>query len=483
VDISFWSIAWLINYGLVLITIVIILLRRHKEPAAMVAWILTAILIPFVGWLLYLLIGETRVVRLRRRQRRRRAITPALARQVSALAPMHVHQQQIDLDAYMIDLIRIATRVGDHPPTRGNDVTIYHDAEKTFRDLGLAIESARSHVHMEYYIFQPDGTGRAIRDLLVRKAREGVRCRLLLDAVGSWALPRDFMHTFRDAGVELEFFLPVKLKARKLHLNLRNHRKLVVVDGGVGFTGSQNVGDEYIGRRRKYGPWRDTHLRVVGPAAAQLQEVFVEDWHFATNRDLSGDDSLFPSLAPAGSTVVQIMASGPDRAYGALYMLLLSALACARTSVAVMTPYFVPDLAMAMALKAAALRGVRVQLLLPSRSDAPLALWAGRSYYDELLESGVEIFEFSDGMLHSKVVVIDEKWAMVSSANMDVRSFRLNFELSALLYDRPHSQALFAEFAAIRNQASRITIATAPARWGIPASLLVGLARLAAPLL
>ena len=479
----FWPTITGLNY-LLGTGVILALLRRRKQPAATLAWILAIYLMPFIGSIIYVLIGDTRIERqVRRRRQRRGVIAPGLARQSEPGESAFATPGADAFDPRIRDLVTLATRVGEQPPAGGNDVTLLRDAERTFLALSLAIEAAESHVHLEYYIFKADDTGRAVAELLQAKARQGVACRLLLDAVGCWGMPGDMIRRLEDAGVEVAFFLPVGLSAKKLfRINCRNHRKLVVIDGRVVFTGSQNIGDEYLGRKRRLGPWRDTHMRIIGPAASQAQEVFVEDWHFATGRDLSDDETLFPNNARAGDSIVQLVASGPDRLRGALHMLLLAAVSAARRTVLIITPYFVPDMAMILALATAAMRGVRVRLMVPARSDSRVVVWAGRSYYADLIQSGVEIYEYQDGMLHSKVVVIDAHWSLVGSANMDIRSFNINFELTGLLYDEGLSRKLAADFANLVTRARRITTDTiADRRFG--ESIVLGMARLASPLL
>lgn len=463
---------------------IVAVLRRPREPRAMLAWILAILLLPIVGLLLFVLLGDLRLQRTRRRRRhRRQKLAPGLARHVEALRDTHepARPHAGPFEPALHDLIHVATRLTSAPPTRGNAVTIYHDAERTFLALQLAIEAARSHVHLEYYIFQPDETGRAIRDLLIAKVRQGVQCRVLLDDIGCWRLPRRFIREFREGGVQVEFFLPVVPWRGRWHVNFRNHRKIVVIDGEVGFTGSQNIGDEYLGRRRRLGPWRDTHLRLAGPSVQQLQEIFVEDWHFATGEDLIAD-AYFPPPNTPGHDVVQLVASGPDQDADVLHQVLFAAVAAARHSVCIITPYFVPDTSMILALQSAALRGVHVQLLVPSRSDHWFVLWAGRSYYEELSSNGVEIYEYGQGMLHSKVVIVDQSWAMVGSANMDARSFRINFEVTTMLYDRGLAEQLQRDFDDLRAGATRIK-PTGRRYWTFGESLSLGLARLASPML
>jgi cardiolipin synthase len=394
------------------------MLTHHREPRGMIAWILAMLLLPLLGVVLYALIGPVPLQhKVRRRRRRLQRIEHALARRIEVLGRRDDAETEPHLDARQRSLVRLAARASNEIVTRGNDVIIYHESEPVFPAMTAAIESAAAHVHLQYFIFSADETGRAIRDLLARKAREGVEVRLLLDAVGCWRMPRSFLRPLRDAGARVEFFMPWGFTTRRFNVNCRNHRKLVVIDGCVGFMGSQNIGDEYRGRRRKYGPWRDTHMRVDGPCVLQLQEVFVEDWYFAADEDLSADQ-YFPEPRRRGDRLVQIVASGPDRRPDAMYFLLCAAVNDAAHSISIMTPYFVPDQAIMVTLASAALRGVTVRLLVPSASDQWLVKWAGRASYEALLESSIEVYEYDHGMLHSKVVIVDKRWSMVGSANM-----------------------------------------------------------------
>jgi cardiolipin synthase A/B len=476
-----WTILSIANY-LAVILLIERIVRTRRDPRGALAWILTLILLPVLGLVLYVLVGQAPIMRkVRRRRRRRRKIERSLAEQTAVLAQVYDAREKKTIHGPLRDLVHVATRVSDAVVTYGNNVAIYHDAERAFLALGLAIEAARTHVHMEYYIFSEDETGCAVRDLLVKKAREGVEVRLLLDAVGCWGLDQSFVDSLRDGGVQVAFFLPWGPTHRRFQLNCRNHRKLTVIDGRMAFSGSKNIADEYLGRKRKFGPWLDTHLEVSGPCVAQMQEVFVEDWHFATKEDLSSN-RYFPTPIVAGDKMVQIVPSGPDRSAGVMHHLLGAAVHSARHSVSLLTAYFVPDPSMLLALTSAAYRGVRVQVLLPSRSDHWLVLWASRSVYEELLEAGVEIYEYDKGMLHAKEVIVDSQWAMVGSANMDIRSFRINFELTSMLYDEELARQLQADFDALRDEANRVSLQEIR-HWTYPQSLAAGLGRLAAPML
>ncbi len=451
-----WTTLSIVNYAIVVLMILRIL-RSRRSPRSMLVWILTLLLVPLLGLILYSLVGQSTIQRkVRKRERKRQRIDESLAQQTAVLARTYDSREERDIAEAQRALIDFATKVSGSVVTRGNHAEVSHDAEKAFLELGLAIEQAQSHIHMQYYIFADDATGRRVRDLLVAKAQEGVEVRLLLDAVGSWSLSRSFVKSLKAGGVKVAFFLPWRPTRRRFQLNCRNHRKLTVIDGRVGFSGSKNIADEYLGRRSRLAPWRDTHLEFRGPCVSQLQEVFVEDWHFATNEDLSSD-KYFPHPETAGDKIVQIVPTGPDRQRNILHHLLLAAVADARHDVALLSPYFVPDSAMLLALTAAAYRGVRVRVLVPSKSDNWLVLWAGRTFYQELLDAGVEVYEYETGMLHSKEVIIDGRWAMVGSANMDVRSFRINFETTIMLYDEDLARHLHSSFDALTGGALRVS--------------------------
>jgi cardiolipin synthase len=477
---SFLTLLSLLDTVLVAWAIVVVL-RRPREPRAMLVWILALLLLPFVGLILFVLTGEPKMERTRRRRsRRRKRMRRSLPRaERSGQVRPHPWSERLHPDS--IDLMTLATRVSGQEPTTGNEVTIYYEDEQNFNAIMEAVANARHHVHLEYYIFQPDDTGQTLRDLLVKKAAEGVEVRLLVDYIGCWNWPRAFRRSFIKGGVKLKFFLPVVPWHGRWRVNFRNHRKIAVVDGVIGFAGSQNIGDEYRGRLAKYGPWRDTHMRLTGPAVQQLQEIFVEDWHYTTRRELTGE-AYFPDPPEAGGQTVQVIASGPDSNAGIMHHLLLSAVAGARKSVAVLTPYFAPDMTMIVALQSAAYRGIRVQLLIPSCSNYLMTLWAGRSFYQELSEAGVEIYEYDRAMLHSKVMIVDDAWAMVGSANMDQRSFRINFEVTTILYDNALADDLRRDFDALLVNAVRIR-PTGRDHWSFGESLLLGLARVASPLL
>jgi cardiolipin synthase A/B len=330
-------------------------------------------------------------------------------------------------------------------PTHGNEVELLTDTNRMLGLIEQAILSARETLHLEYYIWQPDRTGIRLRDLLIQKAREGVRVRFLYDGLGSFWLTQRFFRPMRDAGIQVATFLPGQTFRERWSLNLRNHRKIVVVDGRVGFTGGMNIGDEYLGRNPAYGFWRDTHLRVIGPVVWQLQQVFAEDWYFATGVELTREEA-FPTVETHGGVTAQALAGGPDNDAEVFHALIFAAINEAKDRILLAASYFVPTPAIAEALEGAAYRGVRVRLLLSGRLNHVWTLLAGRSNYDTLLNAGVEIHEYQRGLLHSKTLMIDGHWSLVGSANLDCRSLQLNFEAGVVLYDKRLAEQLEQQF-------------------------------------
>ncbi len=481
---SIWS-ALLLAHWLIAIPIVVLILRRPREPIEMLAWIMVVVLFPLLGSGAYGLLGSNRIRRKSSRRRKRvvqlRDRLRALGEDFTREADLAGGQPTRQLAPDHAILARIARRGGQMPATGGNRVDIYDEADVTYLALETALRAAERHIHLEYYIWQADVTGEHFRDLLIERAKAGVKIRLLLDAVGCFLLPRRFYQPLLDAGIPVVFDLPLWPFRKRWSWHLRNHRKIAVIDGRIGFTGSQNIGDEYRGRLQRLSPWYDSHMRVEGPAALLLQQTFAEDWFVATREALTGDE-YFPQPAPAGDTIVQILPTGPEADVSALSQVMFAAVATARASIRIATPYFVPDAALREALIHAAYRGLQVKLVLPTRSDAQMVLWAARSYYAELLEAGVEIFEFDNGMLHSKILTVDDRFCMLGSANMDVRSFRLNYEITALIYDEPVARAQARQIDAHCAASRRIQARDVHNR-SLRRQLIEGVARLFGPLL
>ncbi|MBX3444136.1 MAG: cardiolipin synthase [Planctomyces sp.] len=435
----------LILYVLSLLLIRVVILTRRRHPASSVAWIFAIVALPFVGGLFFLVFGINRVNR--RKRRRRQVVQTVEARRPS----LEGFTSPVDEDPNACEterrIARLAARVEGGPVTVGNAIVLFNDTNIALRRIEEAIEAARSTIHLEYYIWQPDRTGKRVRDLLVAKARQGVQVRFLYDGLGSLRLTRKFLRPLVGGGAVAAPFVPGRNFRERWSINLRSHRKIVVVDGETGFTGGMNIGDEYHGRDKAIGYWRDTHLMLQGPAVLQLQQVFAEDWYYATGEELSGD-AIFPQPRRCGYTLAQVISSGPDGETRELHSVMFAAINEARTHILLTTSYFVPTEPLTMALCTAAARGVRVRLIVPARSDHRWVVLAGRSYYGELLEAGVEIHEYRRGMMHAKTLTVDGVWSLVGTANFDPRSLLLNFEVGLALYDAAIARELEQHFEA-----------------------------------
>jgi len=451
---SLFKIATACGYGAALFLIPRILMQR-RESAATLSWIFALLMLPWLGLAAYWLIGQRR---LKRYVRRKRIADKVIANSLSATRDRRVRLADERIETVDRDLVRVVSRVAGAPPVPGNQVRVFPDPDGAAGAMLHAIDEASESIHFEVYIFKDDEAGTMFRDRLVAAARRGVQVRLLVDSVGSFLTRYKFLQPIVDAGGEVATFLSVGKLSGAFNVNLRNHRKVTVIDGRIAYTGGLNVGNEYGGpRRRVVGPWRDTHMEVRGPSVARLQDVFAEDWHFATGKEVDERRS-FPALEIAGSELVHVLPSGPDSDWEAIHHAIFAAITRATEHVFVTTPYFVPDRAMLVALAVAALRGVDVRLLVPYRSDHPLVLAAGRYHYVDLLRAGVRIFEYQGGMLHAKTVEVDKRWATVGSANLDLRSFRLNFELNLVAYGKDVATELHQTFLRDLERAGEVSL-------------------------
>jgi cardiolipin synthase A/B len=428
------SLALSVGWAAYLVVLSAWIILQKRSSASTLAWILGLSLLPVVGFALYHWFGPMRIKRqaVRRRRNRQRvgsvdewtehATLAALAQQPSAARA-----------------IKLIQRITSQPISTAQRIDMLSDGATTFDALLRAIAEAQQHVHLEYYIVEPDHTGTRIRDALIKVATRGVRVRLLADAVGSARLNWRFLKPLRDAGGEVVFFHPFRLATLKPLLNLRTHRKIVVIDGRVGFAGGVNLTDQQDERQRP-DAFRDLHLRIEGEAVHGLQAVFIEDWMYATRRPLI-QHGLFPTLPP-GELAAQWLPSGPDNRWEPIHRVMMQAINDARQRLWLVTPYFVPTDAARFALTSAALRGVDVRLLVPRRADTLLVTLASRSFFDELLRAGVRVFEYLPRMLHTKAMLVDDQLSILGSANFDERSFRLNFELCVCLHGQAPASTL-----------------------------------------
>jgi cardiolipin synthase A/B len=438
---------------------------RGRGVAATLAWIFAILVVPGAGALAYFLLANPAI---HRAARRKRDLVDALRKRLVA-TPV----------ASPEDVLAVCARTTALPVTDANRCVVLAEDAAAFAEIEQALATARHSIWVEKYIIRGDQTGRAFLELLTERARAGVEVRLLYDAVGSFGIPRQQVARLRAAGAHLVKFLPMNPLRRRWAVHLRNHRKLIVVDGTAAFIGGMNIGDEYAGRVRAPAMlFRDTHMRVEGPAVTQLAEIFVEDWEFATGEHLD-----LPTVTLAhGDAVVAVVPSGPDQRHNSSAYSYFTAVTSAQTSCYLVSPYFVPDEPLMRALCAAAMREVDVRVLVPRSNDVRIVAAAARSYDEPLLECGVRIYEYLPSMLHAKTLVVDGHISIVGSANADVRSFALNFELG-LAVDSPTTAAQLTErFEDCLRAAEEVTLPAHQAR-PVTAKLTWRLARLFSPVL
>ncbi len=432
--------------------VMLLIVTRRREPASAMAWVLVISFIPWIGLILYLLIGENRLPR--RRIEEREDASKRLF-EVARRFAGHRNVVRPELGPEAAAAVTLAEKLGCMPILGGNTVTLIADTDALIDRLIADIDSARHHVHLLFYIFADDATGQRVGAALLRAAERGVACRLMVDAVGSRRMLKTLAPNLAARGVEVFAALPVGLFRRRMaRIDLRNHRKIAVIDGRVGYAGSQNIVSADYGHKDL--AWSDLMVCLTGPSVLELQAVFVADW-YSESGVLLDNESVFPEPEVTGNVPVQAIPSGPNFATENFQRLVVAALYTARQRVAITTPYFVPDRPLMQALEVAVLRGVRVDLIVPRRSDQKIVAAASRAYYDDLLDAGVHLHLYDKGLLHSKTIGIDDRFAIIGSDNLDIRSFELNFELSLLCYSREVAEQLQAQQQAYMEGAFELT--------------------------
>jgi cardiolipin synthase len=446
----------------------VVLFKRDTRAA--IGWVGLIWLVPVVGTALYVLFGINRIRRKARRLRRRGSPTP------------HPDSAGLPAPADGIDsLRRLVGRVTGRPTTSGNRIQPLPSGEAAYTEMLAGIAAAERSIGLSSYIFDNDATGRTFADALAAAVRRGVQVRVLIDDIGSRYSFPSVVGRLRREGVTVARFLPSLLPWRFAYAQLRNHRKLLVIDGAVGFTGGMNIRDGHDVRTSSRYPITDCHFRIDGPVVADLRAVFADDWQFATGERLHGPD-WFPPLTDAGSVVARGIASGPNDEVETLRLACLGAIAAARRSVTIVTPYFLPDDGLISALEVAALRGVRVDVVLPERNNLLLVQWAMIGQLPPLLEHGCRVWLALPPFDHTKLFLVDGEWCLIGSANWDARSLRLNFEFDVECYDRELVGELTAAVERKMSTARRLTLADLNRR-NLLVRLRDGIARLASPYL
>ena len=434
------------TYALSIITVIFVIIGENRNPVKSLAWVTVLILLPAIGLVLYFFFGRNlknkRMISRRNKRRLRRAIR--LPRQPRRPKGLPAESEQ---------LARLTETLVQCPYYSGNKVEIFSSGAEKFEALKADLLAAKQTINLQYYIFENDKLGCEIARILKQKVAEGVKVRVIYDHVGSFHVASDFFKSLCKAGVEAFPFFKVTFVAFGSKVNWRNHRKIAVIDGTIGYIGGMNIADRYIDGGKKFPLWRDCHLRVQGPAIAALHYSFARDWNFM-GRELLEET---PNGEPTGNVGIQAVTGGPMSQWNTLGQIFLQAISNAKKRIWVQTPYFLPPDYLVKALQNAALAGVDVRIMLPRHSDSRMLGYASRSYFTECLRAGIKFYLFEAGMLHSKVVIIDNDLSTVGSTNFDFRSFEHNFEGNLLLYSEELNESLRNIFLKDQEQSMRIT--------------------------
>ena len=426
-----------------LLCILAVLFLERKNPGSSFAWILFLIFFPVVGMVAYFYIGTGYKVNQKKKYAFKAASDALFTRHLGDALPLSDALGFKDANPRLARMVSYLSIAGYSGFTPDNSVEVYTDGNTLFADVLEDIRKASRHVHVLFYIIRNDSIGKELLALLVEKARQGVEVRLMVDSLGSFFAPTALFTALKEAGGEVQDFYPVRIShLAQFRLNFRNHRKIIVIDGLIGYVGGMNVGDEYRGMHKKLVPWRDTHLRLLGTAVWFLQERFAMDWFYAADRDIHkvDVDRYFPRSEHAGSTGIQIVSSGPDAESAPIKGGFMEILYTARSNVWMQTPYFTPDDAFLVAMHSAAMAGVDVRLMIPGISDNQIVHWASLHYARRVCDAGVKVYAYN-GFLHAKTVVFDGMAASIGTSNIGYRSFYLNFEITAFIYSQGFARA------------------------------------------
>lgn len=476
---NFFIVLFITNFLLSLV----IVFRERKETAQTWSWLLVLMFIPVVGFILYIFLGrgisKDKIFDLKM-QAKLGMNAEIEAEREALLRGLFPHPPTGEANSKQ--LIYMLTVFESSLYTTNNEMKLYTDGREKFDQLLADIRQAKHHIHMEYYIYRNDQLGKEMRQELVNAAKRGVKVRLLLDAWGSTQVNMKFFAPLRNEGGEVAFFFPLFIPYLSPRINYRNHRKIVVIDGKIGYTGGFNIGDEYLGLVKKFGYWRDNHLRISGDAVFSLQNRFLMDWNSQRQDAVRFEEAFFPTIVSSGNKAMQIVTSGPDSEHEQIKMTYLKMISSAKKEILIQTPYYIPDESIHEALKLALLSGVKVRMQIPNKPDHILVYWATYSFSAELLQYGAIIETYENGFIHAKTMIIDGGIVSVGSANIDVRSFRLDFEVNCIIYDEAFTQEVRRAFF-IDAKVSEFLTQEKYQKRGLLIKLKEGLARLISPLL
>lgn len=448
IGMTLFDILKVVNILLILITCFIILLDNTKPPEVTFAWLIIIIVFQFIGIIIFVLTGinykSRKILTHLPEEMFKGELEDIIDRQKKIYKEIKYRDENSsDMSKAMSLLLNCSNSI----VTQNNEVNLYHHGKELYLNMLEDLKSAKESIHMEYFIWRSDRLGNKIKKILIDRANNGVEVRLIFDGVGSFnRIKRKYKRELKKAGIKFVYFLdPLAAPLKFLKFNYCNHRKIVVIDGQIGYTGGVNVGEEYITGGKQFKYWRDTHMRLVGDSVRMLQALFSTDWLNSTG-ELLTNKKYFPLPTTEKRLPLQIAVSGPDSKWSSIHQLYFSMITNANKNIYIQSPYFIPDASIVKALETAALSGVAVNLMMTGHPDSKLPYWTAQTYFDSLLSAGVKIYLYKKGFLHSKTIVVDNLISTVGTCNMDIRSFHINYEVNAVLYDKKISENLKNQF-------------------------------------
>ena len=449
-----------------------------SDPSRSLGWILVVIFIPFAGTITYLLFGinrrEFKIFTLKRVLQRRLYDKKYLKHNSSENKVLFNYSKKIKLALLLENSSKFQA-------IEGNKITILNNGADAYKNIFEKLESAKNFIHIQFYILEDGAILEQIYEIFKRKIQEGVEIRMIYDALGSFWLKTKIIKKFKALGVEVFPVMPIKFGTILFTINFRNHRKIIIIDGEIGFTGGVNISDKYVSSQSELGIWDDEHICIEGPAVGSLHKIFIKDYYFASSNESLLDEKYHPKIQKKGDSIVQIVASEPDSDHSTILYQYLSLINIADTCIYIANPYFMPSKPLLEGIKMAALGGIKIKLLIPEKSDSILAKYSMQSYFNELLQVGIEIYR-SSNFLHSKIIITDNEIVSVGSGNFDYRSFEQNFETNALVYDEKVAQKISENFLKDCEKSNLLTLEAHDSR-SFYNKILEGLARLFTPLL
>lgn len=434
-----------------------IIFIERKEPSTTWAWLLVLLILPGIGFIFYLLFGQN--FSRERLFKEKKKLDKEKRKEV--LGQIEKEYKDLDENNNFVDLIKMNYNNSGSKLMLNNEIDLYFDGKDKFKQLIYDLEHAEKYIHIQYYIIRKDKLGRKIISILEKKVKEGVQVRFLVDSMGGYTLTKRFLKNFINNGGKFEIFFPGILPHVNTRINYRNHRKIVIIDGKYGYTGGFNVGDEYISEDKKIGYWRDTHIRIRGDAVNPLNDRFLMDWCYASGEEIEHfSDFYLQEPHTLGDKAIQIVTSGPDHNEEYIKNALFKLINNTKEKIYIETPYFVLDESMLESIKISAMSGVDVRIVIPKKPDHIFMKWIAYSYLEELLEAGVKVYAYNKGFIHAKTMVSDGYVSTVGTANMDIRSFSLNFEVNAFIYNKEVADKLERQFMIDIEDSDQITLNT-----------------------